>query len=230
MSVDPALSGRTRAAHSAHSERPAGIGPVGRDEARIAELFDHLARTTSTGSVPASVLVHDLPPSSTPPPVPSARRRSNDTRNDSQVLHVRTLDHVLVIILGSAIVAPHLGAKPSSHSWSSAPSAVWVGPVAAQALPETYANALLRWRMVRSGIAAPPVALVPMLQLGFLQAQPDDATVELIKQLLNPLTQIPLRHRLPLARTLSLSLRTATTARALAKHLAVHPQTVGNHL
>ena len=121
---------------------------------------------------------------------------------------------------------------PPAPAPTSRPSlVVCVGPVPAGEIAQAYDTALLLLRLIRAGVAAPPSpVLLHLPNLGFLHPSPSEASVRKITDLLLPLTGQGNHRRSTLARTLQLCLRTATTAQGLAKHLAMHPQTVHNHI
>jgi hypothetical protein len=108
---------------------------------------------------------------------------------------------------------------------------VCIGPVSVSGVAQAHDTALLLLRLIRAGVAAPPSpVLVHVPNLGFLRPSPSEDSVKKITDLLHPLSSHGCRRRRTLARTLQLCLRTATTAQGLAKQLAMHPQTVHNHL
>ncbi len=108
---------------------------------------------------------------------------------------------------------------------------VCVGPVPASGIPLAHDTTLLLLRLIQAGVAAPPSpVLIQAPNLGFLRPNPSDATVQKIAALLLPLSGHSSHRRIALARTLQLCLRTATTAQGLARQLAMHPQTVHNHI
>lgn len=131
-----------------------------------------------------------------------------------------------------ATIVPH--PLPASRSpGGRAPAiAVWVGPTTAADVAPAYDTALLLFRLVGAGIAAPPPPqLLPLPDFGFLRPSPDEANVQKVADLLRPLTdQRSAQRRVTLARTLQLSLRAGETATSLARQLGVAAQTVRNRL
>ncbi len=132
-------------------------------------------------------------------------------------------DHVVT-------VSRHPAPPPQSVRSPQAPVVLTAGPVPVGQVAPLHDTLLLLLRLVRAGVASPPVpAVVPVPDLGFLRPSSDATTVRTIAELLRPLTGLGLRRRIVLARTLRLRLRSATVS-VLAEQLGMHSQTVRNHL
>jgi len=145
-------------------------------------------------------------------------------RNTPRGLSFIDTDHVVT-------VAPHPIPPPRPASAPHPSIVVCVGPVSMNGTAQAYDTALLLLRLIRAGVATPPSpVIIHVPNLGFLRPSPSEASVQKITDLLLPLSKHGSHRRSALARTLQLCLRTATTAQGLAKQLAMHPQTVHNHL
>ena len=137
---------------------------------------------------------------------------------------VATRDYVVVVTV-------HPLPRPRPVDATAPKIEVCVGPVPASGIALAHDTALLLLRLIQAGVAAPPSpVLIHAPNLGFLRPSPSEATVQQIATLLLPLSGHGSHRRSALARTLQLCLRTATTAQGLAKQLAMHPQTVHNHI
>lgn len=158
-------------------------------------------------------------------PAPATPRARSAVRGERpRALQAVAADHVIV-------VTERWAPAPLSPRQAPAPGgAVWVGPVTADQVSTAYETALLRHRLVRAGVAAPPPALLPLPDLGFLHLTATDTTVDRIAELLRPLTGQTDHRRVALARTMQTRLRRTGTVLDLAGRLGVHPQTVRNHL
>jgi hypothetical protein len=145
-------------------------------------------------------------------------------RNTHRALSFVADDHVVTVAQDPI--------APSRSAGATDPSVVvCVGPMPMSDIAQMYDTALLLLRLIRAGVAAPPSpVLIHVPNLGFLRPSPSEASVQQITDLLLPLSGHSSHRRSTLARTLQLCLRTATTAQGLAKQLAMHPQTVHNHL
>ncbi len=153
--------------------------------------------------------------------VPS--RRGTGRRDTSRPVRIVTTDHVVIITQDPTPPRPANAAEPQV--------VVCIGPVPVTGIALAHDTALLLLRLIRAGVATPPSPVrVHVPNLGFLRPSPSEATVKKITDLLLPLSGHGTHRRSALARTLQLCLRTATTAQGLAKQLAMHPQTVHNHL
>jgi hypothetical protein len=149
--------------------------------------------------------------------------RDPDHRDTARPIRVVTTDHVVII---SQDATP-----PRPTSATQAQIVVCIGPVPVSAIPLVHDTALLLLRLIRAGVAAPPSPVrVHVPNLGFLRPSPSEASVQKITDLLLPLSEHAGHRRSALGRTLQFRLRTATTAQGLARQLAMHPQTVHNHL
>ena len=149
--------------------------------------------------------------------------RDAGRRDATRPVRVVTTDHVVVITQDPTPPRPSTAAP--SHI------VVCVGPVPVSGIPLVHDTALLLLRLIRAGVATPPSpVIIHVPNLGFLRPSPSEASVQKITDLLLPLSKHGSHRRSALARTLQLCLRTATTAQGLAKQLAMHPQTVHNHL
>jgi hypothetical protein len=172
------------------------------------------------GTQPVQLYLSVSTPGTTNIPTP----RATVQRNTPRPLSVVATDHV-VTIAQHPIPAP----QPTNATHPSV--VVCVGPVPASGIAQVYDTALLLLRLIRAGVATPPSpVLIHLPNLGFLHPSPSEDTVLKIRDLLLPLTGQGSHRRSALARTLQLCLRTATTAQGLAKQLAMHPQTVHNHI
>jgi hypothetical protein len=160
---------------------------------------------------------------STPGATDVRARRNNGHRDTARPVRIVTTDHVVVITQDPTPPRPANTAQPQI--------VVCVGPVPVSGIPLVHDTALLLLRLIRAGVAAPPSpVMIHVPNLGFLRPSPSEASVQKITDLLLPLSKHGTHRRSALARTLQLCLRTATTAQGLAKQLAMHPQTVHNHL
>jgi len=150
--------------------------------------------------------------------------RGTAERDPSRPLRVVTTDHVVTVSQRPNRPPRHAG---GTHS----PVVVCVGPVPVSGIALVHDTALLLLRLIRAGVAAPPSPVqLRAPNFGFLHPYPSEASVRKIRELLLPLTGQGSHRRSALARTLQLRLRTAATAQGLARQLAMHPQTVHNHL
>ncbi|GAA4758428.1 hypothetical protein GCM10023350_50220 [Nocardioides endophyticus] len=150
-------------------------------------------------------------------------RRDPDHRDTARPIRIITTDHVVIITEDPTPPRPISAAQPHI--------VVCVGPTPVSGIPLAHDTALLLLRLIRAGVAAPPSpVLIEVPEFGFLHPSPSEASVQKITDLLLPLGGHGTHRRSALARTLQLCLRTATTAQGLAKQLAMHPQTVHNHL
>jgi hypothetical protein len=151
------------------------------------------------------------------------RARRDVGRRGARPIRVVTTDHVVIVTEDPTPPRPVSAAPPHI--------VVCIGPVAVSGIPLAHDTALLLLRLIRAGVAAPPSpVLIEAPDLGFLHPSPSEASVRKITALLLPLGNHGSHRRSALARTLQLCLRTATTAQGLARQLAMHPQTVHNHL
>jgi hypothetical protein len=150
-------------------------------------------------------------------------RQHTGRRDAMRPIRIVTTDHVVIITEDPTPPRPANAAQPHV--------VVCIGPVPVSGIALAHDTALLLLRLIRAGVATPPSpVLVHAPNLGFLRPSPSEATVKKITDLLLPLSGHGSHRRSALARTLQLCLRTATTAQGLAKQLAMHPQTVHNHL
>jgi len=144
-------------------------------------------------------------------------------RNPARGLRFVATDHVVTVTQDATPPRPTHAAQPQI--------VVCIGPVSVSEVALVHDTALLLLRLIRAGVATPPSPVrVHVPNLGFLHPSPSEASVRKISDLLLPLSGHGCHRRSALARTLRLCLRTATTAQGLAKQLAMHPQTVHNHL
>jgi hypothetical protein len=165
---------------------------------------------------------------STPAVADASSRRAASWGTDPHL----TTRHVHHVITDHVVtVTEHPVPPPRSATTPDSPVVVSVGPVPVSQIELVHDTALLLLRLIRAGVAAPPSPVrVHLPNLGFLHPYPSEASVRKIRDLLLPLTRQGSHRRSTLGRTLQLRLRTATTAQGLARQLAMHPQTVHNHL
>lgn len=214
--------------------QPADNGSRRVEEARVANLLARVERRFSGKSIELCLGISAPTPDDHPSTrtarasaaAAAARARAAAGRNDAlRPLRLVASDHVLVI-------AQHPATKVRTARAAQSPVALWVGPVRPGDIALAYDIALLQFRLIVAGVAAPPPPVVLRLpDLGFLHPCPTEANVEKIAGLLQPLArQRSIHRRVTLAQTLRLRLRTTSTAQSLARQLGVHTQTVHTHL
>jgi hypothetical protein len=211
------LCARTMNAQRTQSARtkPAPVADASHLDGLIA-LVEH--RWGTVQAVQLYLSVSTLGTAEVPPPRTVAHQEM------TRPLRLVTTDHVVTI-------TQHPIPTPRTASGTDGPVVVCVGPVPMSGIALVHDTALLLLRLIRAGVAAPPSPVqIQAPNLGFLHPYPSEASVRKIRDLLLPLTGQGGHRRSALARTLQLRLRTAATAQALARQLAMHPQTVHNHL
>ncbi|GAA4758433.1 hypothetical protein GCM10023350_50230 [Nocardioides endophyticus] len=214
------LHSRTMNAQRAQCTKP--TSPPQAVDTTVEGLLDLVHRRWGTRPVQLYLTVSTLAAADT-----SSRREA--PRGTGPHLTTRPLRHVItdhVVTVTENPVPP-----PRSATTTDAPVVVSVGPVPASQIELVHDTALLLLRVIRAGVATPPSPVrIHVPNLGFLHPYPSEASVRKIRDLLLPLTRQGGHRRSTLGRTLQLRLRTAATAQGLARQLAMHPQTVHNHL
>lgn len=203
---------------------PAGDPHERRVEAQLSALVAVVERRWPGQPIQLCLgLIPFTPENGATPPSAPGHPIASDRREAPHPVRLVATDHIL-------LVTPHQPRVPEVGGVRSTAGVLWGGPVPAGEVAEAYQTALLMFRLVGAGVAAPPPTPVPLPNLGFLRARPSQAAVAQITELLRPLTQQSAARRAALARTLQLRLRTGGTARALAEHLGLHAQSARNHL
>jgi hypothetical protein len=206
---------------SVNAQRTQSTKPTGPPKAagpHLEGLLVLVQRRWGTQPIQLYLTVSTLEATETPP------RRPAEPRATRHAVQRAGTDHVVT-------VTEHPVPPPRSASSTEPPVVVCVGPVPASQIALVHDTALLLLRLIRAGVATPPSPVqIRVPNLGFLHPYPSDASVRKIRDLLLPLTGQGSHRRSALARTLQLRLRTAATAQGLARQLAMHPQTVHNHL